>query len=95
MGFLLLRSFILTPLAGQAAIRTRIPSENNTTITAGTRDALVDSEGNIWRINKRGIVFKNGRKAGYSANVILLVWSENTIWQQNADLLWWKWNGKG
>jgi hypothetical protein len=53
---------------------------------------LVDSSLNVWAVGS-GVVYENGNKAGYSANVTRLVSEKNTIYQENTAGGWWSWNG--
>ena len=42
-----------------------------------------------------GVVYENGAKAGYSANVTSLVYEDGVIYQENSADDWWSWNGSG
>jgi hypothetical protein len=52
----------------------------------------VDRSGNTWTI-KSGTVYENGKKTASSANIIRLVYLNNTIYQENSAKNWSAWNG--
>jgi polysaccharide biosynthesis protein PslG len=56
--------------------------------------ALFDNGGNTWTLSG-GVVYENGQKAGYSANVIELAYVNGLIYQENSAGGWWNWNGGG
>ncbi len=66
------------------------PSASGTTIPPATQ--IVDSNGNVWTL-ATGIVIENGKPAGYSANVVLLLYYNGVIYQENGAKGWWSWNG--
>jgi hypothetical protein len=53
---------------------------------------LVDTAGNRWTVAS-GVVYENAKTAGYSANVIALLFYGGVIYQENMAKLWWSWNG--
>ncbi len=53
---------------------------------------LVDAAHNVWTV-AGGVVYENGKTAGYSANVATLLYYGGTIYQENKTCLWWSWNG--
>jgi len=59
------------------------------TIVNGTTGQLIDSQNNVWAINAGGVITVNGTPDNTTGNVLRLVYSNHTIWQQNADLMWW------
>jgi len=65
-------------------------SASGTTIPSASE--IVDTSLNVWTL-KSGIVYKNGSTAGYTANVILLLFANGIIYQENSSDLWWSWNG--
>ncbi len=65
-------------------------SANDTMIPSASQ--IVDGAGNVWTV-AGGVVYENGKAAGYSANVIRLLYSGATVYQQNKLCLWWSWNG--
>jgi hypothetical protein len=71
-----------------AAATTASPS--GTTIPAATQ--IIDAGGNLWTVSG-GVIDENGKLAGYSAGVTLLVYANSTIYQENAAGGWWSWNG--
>nr|QAU55420.1 Endoglucanase [uncultured Parcubacteria group bacterium] len=80
----------MLPQVAEAATRTE--SANNTVLVAGQTGSIVDDRLNVWTI-VNGVVKKNGANAGYSARVIQLAYVNDVVWQENADHLWWSWNG--
>jgi hypothetical protein len=65
-------------------------SPNGTTIPAAAQ--IIDAGGNLWTVSG-GVIDENGKLAGYSAGVTLLVYANSTIYQENAAGGWWSWNG--
>jgi cellulase (glycosyl hydrolase family 5) len=63
-------------------------SANGATITGA--GALYDYGGNTWTLS-RGVVYENGQKAGYSANVVELAFVNGRIYQENSAGGWWDW----
>jgi endoglucanase len=59
--------------------------------TAGG-SSVTDSTGNVWTV-VHGKVEENGQLAGYSANVIALVYSNGHVYQEDSAGGWWYWNG--
>jgi hypothetical protein len=53
---------------------------------------IVDSSLNVWTLSG-GVVYENGQAAGFSWNVVLLLYDAGTVYQENKDCLWWHWNG--
>jgi peptidoglycan hydrolase-like protein with peptidoglycan-binding domain len=53
---------------------------------------FIDTNGNRWTITG-GVVYEDGFKAGYSANVILLLYYNGLIYQENSSNQWFSWNG--
>ena len=68
----------------------RTVSANGATSSGST--PLIDSEKNVWVVSS-GVIYENGQKAGYSANVIDLTYSGGTIYQENSSDNFWDWNG--
>ena len=64
----------------------------STSANGTTASQIVDSAHNLWTV-AGGVVYENGKTAGYSANVKALHYSAGTIYQQNDSCLWWSWNG--
>jgi hypothetical protein len=52
--------------------------------------SLCDNANNSWTVAS-GVVQVNGANAGYSDQVIVLLWQGGTIYQENASHLWWSW----
>jgi endoglucanase len=59
--------------------------------TAGG-SSVTDSTGNVWTV-VNGKVEENGQLAGYSANVVALVYSNGQVYQEDSAGSWWYWNG--
>lgn len=55
---------------------------------------LVDDQGMKWEIID-GIVKVNGENAGFTQNVVLLLWWDGKIYQSNQAGGWWRWDGNG
>ena len=64
-------------------------SVNGTTIPSATD--IIDGSGNEWSVAD-GVVYENGALAGYTNSVTLLLYVNNTIYQENAAGGWWSWN---
>lgn len=69
---------------------TQTASPDGTTIPSATQ--IIDNAGAVWTV-VGGVVKKNGANAGFTAQVVLLLWYHGTIWQENSSNLWWPWNG--
>jgi hypothetical protein len=67
-------------------------SASGTTIPLASQ--IVDSAGNVWTVSG-GVIYENGATAGFSANVILLLYYNGTIYQENSSDSWFSWNGSG
>jgi endoglucanase len=65
-------------------------SANGTTVGPGGQ--IVDSALHRWTLSN-GVVMENAAQAGYSANVVSLVYFNGSVYQENSDCLWWSWNG--
>ena len=57
-----------------------------------TAKQIVDSSGNVWTVAS-GVIYENGKLAGYSNAVTLLVYDNKTIYQENTAGGWWSWSG--
>jgi hypothetical protein len=75
---------------------THVASPDGSTLNSAT-GTIYDNSGNAWTLHDQGggnfNVYKNGAAAGYSNQVILLLWYQGTIWQENSANLWWPWSG--
>jgi hypothetical protein len=58
-------------------------SSNGTTIVAPATNAIIDNGGNSWSL-VNGKVYENGSPYGVSSNVIMLLWYNGLIFQQNS-----------
>jgi hypothetical protein len=65
------------------------PSSNGATIPSNA--SLCDNANNTWTVVS-GVVQINGANAGFTNQVIVLLWQNGTIYQENASHLWWKWS---
>jgi hypothetical protein len=63
-------------------------SIDGTTIPSATQ--IIDSTGNVWTVSG-GVASENGALAGYTKNVKLLLYVNNTISQENTAGGWWSW----
>jgi Putative Ig domain len=68
----------------------KLASPEGTTIPSATQ--ITDGSGNIWAVSA-GTVYENGALAGYSNGVTLLLYDDNTIYQENSAGGWWSWSG--
>jgi hypothetical protein len=57
-----------------------------------TAKQIVDSSGNVWTVSS-GVIYENGKLAGYSNAVTLLVYDNKIIYQENSAGGWWSWSG--
>jgi hypothetical protein len=57
----------------------------------GTNQTIVDANNATWTIGNDTIIYKDGQKAGYSGNVILLVYWNGIVYQEANSGGWWKW----
>jgi hypothetical protein len=72
----------------------RSPSANGS--TEPSLEQLVDSSRNVWTIGATGgTIYKNGVKDPTSANVVLLLYYDGVIYQENSFKYWWSYNGTG
>lgn len=77
-------SSTVTTLAGGAA------SPRCTTIPSATQ--IVDSNSSIWTV-AGGAIYEDEQACAATANVILLLYCNGLIYQENSSHLWWFWNG--
>ncbi len=75
--------------AATAATATATSSVNGTTVPSASK--IIDGTGNVWTVGG-GAISENGAAAGYTNSVTLLLYVNNTIYQQNAAGNWWTWN---
>ena len=54
--------------------------------------SIVDTNLHVWTV-VNGVVFEDDAAAGYSANVVLLYFDGNSVYQENAAGGWWMWTG--
>jgi len=75
---------------GGTAAAATAASPSGTMIPSATQ--IVDAALNVWTV-RGGAVQVGGAAAGYTANVVLLLYFNGSIYQQNKSCLWWNWNG--
>jgi hypothetical protein len=66
----------------------KTPSLDGTTIPSATQ--ITDAQLNVWTVAS-GVIYENGSLAGYSANVVLLLYYNGVIYQENSAGGWWSW----
>ncbi len=66
-------------------------SVSGTTIPSASQ--IIDSQSNIWTLSSSSTVLMNGSPAGYSSNVVLLLYYNGIIYQKNNLGGWWSWVG--
>lgn len=66
-------------------------SASGTTVPPASQ--IVDNQNNTWGLSSSGTVLENGRSAGYSSNVTLLLYYNGIIYQENSSGGWWSWTG--
>lgn len=69
-------------------------SASGTSLTS-TSGSILDAVGATWTlVSGTGLVVdRNGVAAGVSANVVLLLYLNHTVYQENSSNLWWSWSG--
>jgi hypothetical protein len=70
----------------------RVLSANGASIDVGT-DVLVDSASHVWTLAANGYAYRDGYRAGGSANVILVLYHTNVIYAEVTGGEWYSWNG--
>jgi hypothetical protein len=85
---------LASALASAAATTAVATSPNDTIVANGSTAAIIDGTGNKWTV-VGGVVYKNGTPAGSSANVTVIAYVNDVIWQENSTKLWWSWTGVG
>src|ERR1700734_4069949 len=68
-------------------------SPSGTAIPSATE--IIDASGNIWTLSSAKAVLENGKAAGYTANVVSLLYYNSVVYQENTAGGWWDWNGSG
>jgi aryl-phospho-beta-D-glucosidase BglC (GH1 family) len=75
-------SILLPGMAAASVAGARIPGATQ----------ITDINSNVWTV-AAGVIAENGKPAGYSAGVALLLYFNNVIYQQNTAGNWWSWSG--
>ena len=65
------------------------PSPDDTVIKAGSSAVITDAAGNTWGINAAALVTINGTPDTTTAHVTQLAYVGGSVWQENANNLWW------
>ena len=68
----------------------KTPSPSGTTIPSATQ--ITDGGGNVWTVSG-GVVYENAALARYTSSVTLLLYDNNTVYQENSAGGWWSWIG--
>lgn len=76
--------------------KTATPSASGATINSST-GTLVDSSGNVWGLKSSSAnglqVTENSKLAGFSADVLMVLYYNGVIYQENVNKLFWPWSG--
>jgi hypothetical protein len=67
----------------------------NCTRLASASGSITDASGNVWTLGPAAdgtlVVYENGALAGFSKNVVALVYVDHVVSQENAGSNWWSW----
>ena len=76
--------------------KTATPSASGATINS-TTGTLVDGSGNVWGLKSSSAnglqVTENSKLAGFSADVLMVLYYNGVIYQENVNKLFWPWSG--
>jgi hypothetical protein len=76
--------------------KTATPSASGATINSST-GTLVDNKGNVWGLKastNNGLqVTENSKLAAFSADVLMVLYYNGVIYQENVNKLFWPWSG--
>jgi hypothetical protein len=69
-------------------------AKNNLWTLAATssKAQIIDSSGNVWTV-VGGVIYENGKEAGTSTKVTLLLYDNNSLYEENSADSWYSWNG--
>jgi len=81
-----------TVSVGGAATTTATATASPSGSMIPSNTEILDSALNAWTV-AAGVVYENGKAAGYSSNVALLLYYSGTFYQENKTCLWWSWSG--
>jgi hypothetical protein len=81
---------VATSATAGSAAAAKAASASGTMIPSATQ--IVDAALNVWSVSG-GVVQQDGVAAGYTSNVVLLLYFGGAIYQENKSCLWWGWNG--
>ena len=90
------RWYLLTPGAYAQCAITYAPFTSPSGATIPASSSLTDAQGNVWTVTKGAVSWTTSTGvalAGYTANVILLLYYNGSIYQENSAHNWWVWNG--
>ncbi|WP_250533973.1 hypothetical protein [Caballeronia sp. AZ10_KS36] len=77
----------------KAAYPLLLPAHSSGTTAVVNNKRIVDASGNAWSLSADRRVMVNGAAAGYSSQVVILLYYNGTIYQSNAAGNWWSWSG--
>jgi len=82
---------LMMSINSPSAMSSSAVSASGTTIPLATQ--IVDSQNNTWTLSSTNTVIKNGSPAGYTSNVVLILYYNSVIYQKNSAGAWWSWAG--
>lgn len=65
---------------------------NGATVRNGTSQTIVDADNNVWSTGLDTRIYKNNIQDSTTCAVILLVYWNHTVYQQNNQKDWWQWS---
>lgn len=70
-----------------------LPAHPSGTAISKSNSRIVDASGNGWYLTYDRRVMLNGAAAGFTSQVVTLLYFNGTIYQSNVAGNWWSWNG--